>query len=144
MRRQIFLPIVMSVIGIFYAAFDPSVGLGTENAPSTPAIGHLDLQAQIKVTATKVISGVVNISSTVLVRDQAPFDEGPLFGTLPQTPPQRQYGQGSSVLIVMQTDTSSPTIMSWRMRETWKSFWLIDGNSKAVWWPPIQRPMWRL
>jgi len=99
MRRQIFLPIVMSVIGIFYAAFDPSVGLGTENAASTPAIGHLDLQAQIKATASKVISGVVNISSTVLVRDQAPFDEGPLFGTLPQTPPQRQYGQGSGVIV---------------------------------------------
>src|SRR6478752_1228172 len=99
MRRQIFLPIVIGVIGIFYAAFDPSVGLGTENAPSTPAIGHLDLQAQIKATATKVISGVVNISSTVLVRDQAPFDEGPLFGTLPQTAPQRQYGQGSGVFV---------------------------------------------
>ena len=64
-----------------------------------PSPGHIDLQAQIKTTAAKVIPGVVNISSTVFVRDQTPFDEGPLFGTLPQGPPQRQYGQGSGVLV---------------------------------------------
>src|SRR6476661_4708832 len=62
-------------------------------------LGHIDLQAQIKTTAARVISGIVNISSTVFVREQTPFDEGPLFGTLPQGPPQRQYGQGSGVLV---------------------------------------------
>jgi serine protease Do len=74
-------------------------GHAADNAvPMAPA-GHIDLQAQIKTTAAKVTPGVVNISSTVLVRDQTAFGEGPLFGTLPQTPPQRQYGQGSGVIV---------------------------------------------
>jgi len=76
-----------------------SNGYGTDGTLPSLSTGHLDLQAQIKATATKVIPGVVNISSTVIVRDQTPFDEGPLFGTLPQGPPQRQYGQGSGVIV---------------------------------------------
>jgi serine protease Do len=68
-------------------------------APQVP--GHVDLQTQIKATATKVTPAVVNIASTVVIRDQtAVFDEGPLFGTLPQPPaPLRQYGQGSGVIV---------------------------------------------
>ena len=67
-------------------------------APSAP--GHVDLQTQIKATAAKVTPAVVNIASTVVIRDQTVFDEGPLFGTLPQQPaPLRQYGQGSGVIV---------------------------------------------
>lgn len=75
------------------------LGHTADNSAPMPSTGHVDLQSQIKATAAKVIPGVVNISSTVFVRDQTPFDEGPLFGTLPQGPPQRQYGQGSGVLV---------------------------------------------
>src|SRR5579884_2112432 len=77
-----------------------SLPLGSDAAePSPPPPVVQDLQSQIKATANKATPGVVNISSTVLIRDQTPFDEGPLFGTLPQSPPQRQYGQGSGVII---------------------------------------------
>ncbi|WP_447978035.1 Do family serine endopeptidase [Candidatus Nitrospira bockiana] len=74
---------------------------GAVEPPAPPASppAHVDLQAQIKATAAKVIPAVVNIASTVLIRDQTPFDEGPLFGTLPQPPPLRQYGQGSGVIV---------------------------------------------
>lgn len=64
-----------------------------------PSSSVADLQAQIKATAAKVTPAVVNIASTVVVRDQTPFDEGPLFGTLPTPPPHRQYGQGSGVIV---------------------------------------------
>lgn len=77
----------------------PLGGTYAVESPSTPPPAVQDLQTQIKQTAAKAIPGVVNISSTVLIRDQTPFDEGPLFGTLPQPPPQRQYGQGSGVII---------------------------------------------
>jgi len=91
---------VTVVLSCFLAvAAMTSKGYGTEGTLPSISTGHIDLQAQIKATAVKVIPGVVNISSTVLVRDQTPFDEGPLFGTLPQTPPQRQYGQGSGVIV---------------------------------------------
>lgn len=58
-----------------------------------------DLQAQLKAAAAKVMPAVVNISSTVLVREPAFFDEGPFFGMPPSPPPQRQYGQGSGVIV---------------------------------------------
>jgi serine protease Do len=73
------------------------------SAVETPGAGTsqtaLDLQAQIKATAARATPGVVNIASTVLVREQGVMDEGPLFGTLPIPPPQRQYGQGSGVIV---------------------------------------------
>lgn len=91
---------VTVILSSFLAVFAmTSNGYSIDGTLPSPSTGHLDLQAQIKATATKVIPGVVNISSTVLVRDQTPFDEGPLFGTLPQPPPQRQYGQGSGVIV---------------------------------------------
>ncbi|HEV8539945.1 MAG TPA: Do family serine endopeptidase [Nitrospiraceae bacterium] len=58
-----------------------------------------DLQAQIKVTAAKVLPAVVNISSTMLVRDQPLNADGLPFGMLQELPPHRQYGQGSGVII---------------------------------------------
>lgn len=93
--------ILMTIIlsSVLAVAAMVSTGHGAEGPLSSLPTGHMDLQAQIKATATKVIPGVVNISSTVLVRDQTPFDEGPLFGTLPQAPLQRQYGQGSGVIV---------------------------------------------
>ena len=84
------------VFGIGAAArFGTAADLPSPPIP-TP---HLDLQAQIKSTAAKVIPAVVNISSTVVIREQNVMDEGPLFGMLPVPPPQRQYGQGSGVII---------------------------------------------
>src|SRR5437867_5872724 len=59
----------------------------------------LDLQAQVKATATKTIPSVVNIASTVVVREQAFSDEGLPFGLIPELPPRRQYGQGSGVIV---------------------------------------------
>ncbi|MBD0305896.1 MAG: Do family serine endopeptidase, partial [Nitrospiraceae bacterium] len=66
---------------------------------SVPPPPHVDLQTQVKATAMKVIPAVVNISSTVLIREQAIVDEGPLFGNLPVPPAHRQYGQGSGVIV---------------------------------------------
>ena len=57
------------------------------------------LQAQVRATAAKVLSAVVNIASTVVVRDQALSDEGLPFGLLQEPPPSRQYGQGSGVIV---------------------------------------------
>ncbi len=58
-----------------------------------------DLQAQIKATAAKVTPAIVNIASTVTVRDQAFGDEGLPFGLFQEPSPQRQYGQGSGVIV---------------------------------------------
>jgi serine protease Do len=68
-------------------------------APSPPSSIILDLQAQIKATAAKVIPAVVNIASTVVVRDQFFTDEGLPFGLVPEAPARRQYGQGSGVIV---------------------------------------------
>jgi serine protease Do len=65
----------------------------------SPSSVALDLQAQIKSTALKVLPAVVNIASTVVVRDQAFTDEGLPFGLIPEAPPRRQYGQGSGVIV---------------------------------------------
>ena len=80
-----------------------ALGLGTAHgaerlAPVSPP-SVLDLQAQVKATANKIIPAVVNIASTVVVRDQAFSDEGLPFGLLPELPPRRQYGQGSGVIV---------------------------------------------
>lgn len=58
-----------------------------------------DLQGQIKSTASKVTPAVVNIASTVVVRDPIFSDEGLPFGLFPQPAPRRQYGQGSGVIV---------------------------------------------
>jgi serine protease Do len=58
-----------------------------------------DLQGQIKGTASKVTPAVVNIASTVIVREQAFSDEGLPFGLFSQPAPRRQYGQGSGVIV---------------------------------------------
>lgn len=97
--RVEFRPVTIILSSFLAVSAMAANGYGTDGTAPSPSTGHIDLQAQIKATATKVIPGVVNISSTVLVRDQTPFDEGPLFGTLPQGPPQRQYGQGSGVIV---------------------------------------------
>ena len=68
-----------------------------ERAPVLPAAS--DLQAQIKITAIRVLPAVVNISSTMLVRDQPMSGDGLPFGMLQELPPHRQYGQGSGVII---------------------------------------------
>ncbi|HXF91584.1 MAG TPA: Do family serine endopeptidase [Nitrospiraceae bacterium] len=64
-----------------------------------PVVGALDLQAQVKATAAKVIPAVVSIASTVVVRDQAFSDEGLPFGLFREPPSRRQYGQGSGVIV---------------------------------------------
>ncbi len=58
-----------------------------------------DLQGQIKNTASKVTPAVVNIASTVVVRDPMFGDDGLPFGLFPQPAPHRQYGQGSGVIV---------------------------------------------
>ncbi|MCC2640857.1 MAG: degP2 [Nitrospira sp.] len=59
----------------------------------------MDLQAQVRTTAAKVIPAVVSIASTVVVHDQAFTDEGLPFGMFKDVPPRRQYGQGSGVIV---------------------------------------------
>lgn len=70
---------------------------GTD-APVAAATSVADLQGQVRATAAKVIPAVVNISSTVMVRDQALSEEALPFGMTPP-PPRRQYGQGSGVIV---------------------------------------------
>ena len=90
--------LVLSVFGVLFVSASTLAG-ALDNAATPVQIPHADLQTQIKATAAKIIPAVVNISSTVLVRDQALIDEGPLFGNLPVPPPHRQYGQGSGVIV---------------------------------------------
>src|ERR1044071_2996828 len=98
LRSLICLAFVMSFA--ISMLVNPPDGRAIDALPAPSAPGHVDLQTQIKATATKVIPAVVNIASTVVIRDQTVFDEGPLFGTLPQQPPPlRQYGQGSGVIV---------------------------------------------
>ena len=80
-------------------AWIPGMARATDTLPTVPPPPHVDLQTQVKATAAKVISAVVNISSTVLIREQGIVDESPLFGNLPIPPPHRQYGQGSGVIV---------------------------------------------
>ncbi|MBI3603348.1 MAG: hypothetical protein HY205_02740, partial [Nitrospirae bacterium] len=71
----------------------------TERLPQNPPPVPADLQAQVKGTAAKVIPAVVNIATTMLVRDQAFSDEGLPFGLFPESQPHRQVGQGSGVIV---------------------------------------------
>ena len=74
-------------------------GQATEPQPGGPSRTAVDLQSQVKSTAAKVNPAVVNIASTVIVRDQTLTDEFLPFGLLPDAPPRRQYGQGSGVIV---------------------------------------------
>jgi serine protease Do len=79
-----------------------AVVCGSAPAMSAEKAAHSalsDLQGQIKSTASKVTPAVVNIASTVIVRDQLFSDEGLPFGLFSQPAPRRQYGQGSGVIV---------------------------------------------
>jgi len=65
--------------------------------PASPSIS--DLQAHVKATAAKVLPAVVNIASTVVVRDQPFGDEGLPFGLFQDQSPRRERGQGSGVIV---------------------------------------------
>ncbi len=88
------LPLVVALTALGLGAAQ-----GAQKHAHVPAPSVLDLQAQVKATASKTIPSVVNIASTVVVRDQAFSDEGLPFGLIPETLPRRQYGQGSGVII---------------------------------------------
>src|SRR5574341_2258298 len=84
-----------SRVGLLLVVGLTALGLGTAQgaqkrtrAPSPPASPSiLDLQTKVKATASKFIPSVVNIASTVVVRDQAFSDEGLPFGLIPELPP---------------------------------------------------------
>ncbi|HEU4684825.1 MAG TPA: Do family serine endopeptidase [Nitrospira sp.] len=81
---------------LWSASFSAPAWAGTKLIPVSSA---LDLQAQIKSTAAKVIPAVVSIASTVMVRDQTFSDEALPFGLFREPPARRQYGQGSGVIV---------------------------------------------
>lgn len=68
-------------------------------ADRSPSASVSDLQAHVKATAAKVLPAVVNIASTVVVRDQPFGDEGLPFGLFQDQSPRRQHGQGSGVIV---------------------------------------------
>jgi serine protease Do len=73
---------------------------GPARAADRPASASLsDLQAHVKGTAAKVLPAVVNIASTIVVRDQPFGDEGLPFGLFQDQSPRRQHGQGSGVIV---------------------------------------------
>ncbi|WP_447973529.1 Do family serine endopeptidase [Nitrospira sp. Kam-Ns4a] len=77
------------------------LALGAVSAAASPlaaAQGRPDLQTQVRSTAARVSPAVVNIASTVVVREQTFSDEGLPFGLFPEIP-RRQYGQGSGVIV---------------------------------------------
>jgi len=78
-------------------ASDPAVGF--ERALPVQAPSLVDLQTQIKATSARVTPAVVNIASTVVIREQAFTEEGLPFGLYQEMPPQRQVGQGSGVIV---------------------------------------------
>ena len=73
--------------------------LTAESAFGSVAPASQDLQTQVKSTAAKVNPAVVNIASTVVVREQPLADDGLPFGLYQDLPPRRQYGQGSGVIV---------------------------------------------
>ena len=86
-----------AVIGTLWLLM--SAGAVPALSPSdTSAPSSSELQSQIKAAAAKVTPAVVNIASTVVVRDQPAMDEAPMFGIAP-TQTYRQYGQGSGVIV---------------------------------------------
>ncbi len=58
-----------------------------------------DLQTLVKETAARVRPAVVNLASTVFVRDRGFVDEGLPFGLFREPMPRRQQGQGSGVIV---------------------------------------------
>lgn len=95
-HSRIGLPLFVALTALGLGAAEGAQKRAHVPSPS-PAL--LDLQAQVKATATKTIPSVVNIASTVVVRDQAFSDGGLPFGLIPELPPRRQYGQGSGVIV---------------------------------------------
>jgi serine protease Do len=90
----------LGAAGILLAAFSVIGASPASSAEKSATHSVLsDLQGQIKHTATKVTPAVVNIASTVIVRDPLFSDEGLPFGLFAQPAPRRQYGQGSGVIV---------------------------------------------
>jgi len=99
-HKQIGLPLFVALTALGLGAAEGAQKHARVPSPSPSASPSLlDLQAQVKATATKTIPSVVNIASTVVVREQAFSDEGLPFGLIPELPPRRQYGQGSGVIV---------------------------------------------
>src|SRR5881409_81261 len=97
-HKQIGLPLFVALTALGLGAAEGAQKHARVPSPSaSPSL--LDLQAQVKATATKTIPSVVNIASTVVVREQAFSDEGLPFGLIPELPPRLQYGQGSGVIV---------------------------------------------
>lgn len=87
-----FLSIAVSLL----IGFQPAGSAGrslTDLARADPA-----LQIHIRTAAAKVTPAVVNIATTVAVREPGFSEEGLTFGLFPE-PPRRQYGQGSGVIV---------------------------------------------
>ena len=95
-HRKIGLPLFVALTALGLGAAE---GAQKRAHVPSPSPSLLDLQAQVKATASKTIPSVVNIASTVVVRDQAFSDEGLPFGLIPELPARRQYGQGSGVIV---------------------------------------------
>ncbi len=80
-----------------------AVGLGTDIADGADRSGSTltgpGFQAQVKATAAKVTSAVVNLASTVFVQERGLPGENLPFGPLRDLPPRRLYGQGSGVIV---------------------------------------------
>ena len=65
-HKQIGLPLFVALTALGLGAAE-----GAQKHARVPSPSLLDLQAQVKATATKTIPSVVNIASTVVVREQA-------------------------------------------------------------------------
>ncbi|HET8579751.1 MAG TPA: Do family serine endopeptidase [Nitrospiraceae bacterium] len=99
--------LLLIALGAVWPEVANTAGTGTASGPRaapekpTRSVQQLaaGLQAQVRATAAKVLPAVVNIASTVVVRDQAFSDEGLPFGLLQESPLRRQYGQGSGVIV---------------------------------------------
>ena len=90
---------LVGLLGLLGLSLLPGGSLAiSAERPAAPSVLS-DLQGQIKSTASKVTPAVVNIASTVIVRDQMFSDEGLPFGLFSQPAPRRQYGQGSGVIV---------------------------------------------
>lgn len=96
-------PSLRLVVAFIVACSFPTLAPAASQNPTPlrpiPVTGVLDLQAQVRTTAAKVIPAVVSIASTVVVHDQTFSDEGLPFGMFKDVPPRRQYGQGSGVIV---------------------------------------------
>jgi serine protease Do len=88
--------LLAAVLWTLSAGLAPVQGAAADRPPS-PSVA--DLQARVKATAAKVLPAVVNIASTVVVRDQPFGDEGLPFGLFQDQAPRRERGQGSGVIV---------------------------------------------